>query len=613
MQPLKFRPIPLNRLRPRGWLKRQLQIQAEGLSGNLDKVWPDIAQSKWIGGDREGWERVPYWLDGFIPLAWLLEDEDLKARARRYIDAILARQEEDGWLCPCTREERRAYDMWALILIAKVFTVYADLSGDERIEPALRRALRQFNTHIDSATLFNWSAARWFEGLIPIFWLYEKSPEPWLMELAQKLEVEGIDYEKLFEHYMDQQPRDQWTYLTHVVNLAMCLKSAALVSRMRGGDPDAFALRALAALQKYHGMAVGHFTGDECVSGDSPIQGSELCSVVEAMYSCEQLLQIGGNPFWADHLEKLAFNALPATISPDMWSHQYDQQTNQVQCAPLEKEHCVFRTNGVESHVFGLEPNFGCCTANFNQGWPKFALSTFMLSEDGIASTVLAPSEAEVRINGAMVKVALDTEYPFRNTLRYTVETSMPVRFAFSVRVPAAADSAKLDGQAVTPGTFARIEREWLGRNEIVLELTFAPRLVERPRDMRCLWYGPLLYAVPVKARWEKREYTANGVERKYPYCDYSIRPQSPFNYAFAGTEFVPEESPVGDCPFSEEGAPMRLAATMVQIPWSMQHGVCAVAPESCEPMAAPEKLRLIPYGCTTLRITEMPMAKIEA
>ena len=135
MQPLKFRPIPLNRLRPRGWLKRQLQIQAEGLSGNLDKVWPDIAQSKWIGGDREGWERVPYWLDGFIPLAWLLEDEDLKARARRYIDAILARQEEDGWLCPCTREERRAYDMWALILIAKVFTVYADLSGDERIEP----------------------------------------------------------------------------------------------------------------------------------------------------------------------------------------------------------------------------------------------------------------------------------------------------------------------------------------------------------------------------------------------------------------------------------------------------------------------------------------------
>ena len=64
-------------LQPEGWLKRQLEIQAEGLAGNLDRVWPDVRDSAWIGGDREGWERVPYWLDGFIPLACLLRDEDL--------------------------------------------------------------------------------------------------------------------------------------------------------------------------------------------------------------------------------------------------------------------------------------------------------------------------------------------------------------------------------------------------------------------------------------------------------------------------------------------------------------------------------------------------------
>ena len=81
----------------KGWLLRQLEIQAEGLSGHLDLVWPDIRESKWIGGDKEGWERVPYWLDGFIPLAYLLDDEDLKKRAKRYIDAILAaRRKTDG-------------------------------------------------------------------------------------------------------------------------------------------------------------------------------------------------------------------------------------------------------------------------------------------------------------------------------------------------------------------------------------------------------------------------------------------------------------------------------------------------------------------------------------
>ena len=85
-------------IKPTGWLRRQLEIQAKGLSGNLDKIWPDVRDSAWIGGDRDGWERVPYWLDGFIPLAYLLENEDMIARAKRYIDAILAQQCEDGWI-----------------------------------------------------------------------------------------------------------------------------------------------------------------------------------------------------------------------------------------------------------------------------------------------------------------------------------------------------------------------------------------------------------------------------------------------------------------------------------------------------------------------------------
>ena len=131
-------------IEPRGWLKRQLKIQAEGLSGNLDKIWPDIKESKWIGGMREGWERVPYWLDGFIPLAYLLKDEDMISRAERYIGRILKGQDEDGWSCPCTQEERKSYDMWALFLILKVLVTYYECSGDERIEEAVYRALWQY-------------------------------------------------------------------------------------------------------------------------------------------------------------------------------------------------------------------------------------------------------------------------------------------------------------------------------------------------------------------------------------------------------------------------------------------------------------------------------------
>lgn len=159
LRPLHYTPFTARELKPAGWLKKQLEIQAAGLSGHLDQVWPDIRDSRWIGGDKDGWERVPYWLDGFIPLAWLLEDKDLQARAKHYIDAILAQQQEDGWICPCSLEERPNYDVWALFLLCKVLVVYEECSQDPRVEEAVYRALRNLHSHIEVHTLFDWAAA----------------------------------------------------------------------------------------------------------------------------------------------------------------------------------------------------------------------------------------------------------------------------------------------------------------------------------------------------------------------------------------------------------------------------------------------------------------------
>ena len=145
---------------------RQLRTQADGLCGNLDKVWPDIKDSGWTGGEKEGWERVPYWLDGFIPMAWLLDDSELKACADKYINAILSRQQEDGWICPCDKEERPRYDIWAAFLICKVLVVYYECTEDARIEQAVYKALKCISRHLEVHTLFDWGASRWFEMCI---------------------------------------------------------------------------------------------------------------------------------------------------------------------------------------------------------------------------------------------------------------------------------------------------------------------------------------------------------------------------------------------------------------------------------------------------------------
>ena len=190
-------------IKPQGWLKRQLEIQAEGLSGHLDKVWRDIRDSAWIGGNADGWERFPYWLDGFIPLAYLLENEDMIARAKTYIDTILANQRPSGWICPIGEEEPERYDTWAIQLISKVLVVYYDCSGDERIPEALYRVLHNYYELLKSQTIrpFAWGALRWFETFIAINFLAERYDEPWIPELAEILKNNSVDYSTLTERW----------------------------------------------------------------------------------------------------------------------------------------------------------------------------------------------------------------------------------------------------------------------------------------------------------------------------------------------------------------------------------------------------------------------------
>lgn len=609
----KLRFFPPEAIKPEGWLLNQLRVQADGLSGHLDQIWPDVRDSAWIGGDREGWERVPYWLDGFIPLAYLLRDDGLIARARRYVDAILAAQQPDGWICPCAEAERPAYDVWAVFLISKALMVYGQCSGDPRAEDAVYRAMKNLSIHLRQHTLFNWGQSRWFEALIPLQWLYEKRPESWMTALAVTLATQGLSYQRLFSCWRDQLPygRDVWQQQTHIVNLMMALKSEAVFSGLSGQDPNAFAKDMYRHLSQYHGSPIGHIQGDECLAGKSPVRGTELCSIVEAMYSCELLASITGDPSWLDLLERLAFNSLPATTSADMWTHQYDQLLNQISCSD-QQDPPLYGTNRPEANLFGLEPDFGCCTANFSQGWPKLALSAFLQTEKGVLSAVLIPSSVTFERQGERVTLTLETDYPFRGSLRYRVACARPVRFELAVRIPGFASGAAVNGQPAVPGSLWRLEKEWRDGETVAVALAFEPRLVPVEDGTACLQRGPLFYALPIAARSEKREYERGGVIRQFPYCDYQFLPEEAWGYAFAGDAFRVEERPMDGQPFSRENPPLRLEADMARVDWramERQPGVCEEAPRDLQPLSR-EKRFLQPYGCTTLRMTVLPVIR---
>ena len=611
----KYSFFTTNEIKPKGWLLRQLEIQAEGLCGNLDKIWPDVRDSAWIGGDREGWERVPYWLDGFIPMAYLLGDEDKKARAKKYIDKIIENQQEDGWICPNGNVPRDRYDTWAICLITKVLVVYYECSRDERVPEVIRKTLKNYYELLKDGKikLFNWGKYRWFECFVALRFITEKYPEEsWTAELARLLRDQGADYESFSDKW--KEPSNRWSFDTHIVNLGMMLKSEAISCDLLGEGYTGLADRLDAILKKYNGTVTGIYTGDECLSGVSPIQGTELCAVVEFMYSCEWLYAVTGDSKWADLLELQAFNALPATFTDDMWAHQYVQMSNQIDCTPFGGNP-IFGTNDQHAHEFGLEPHYGCCTSNFGQGWPKLALSTFMRANDGVVSAVPLASEVEFSYKGANIKVSLESEYPFKNTLTYKVVSDKKSSAKLRVRVPSFAENVTVNGEATHKKSMLVFGGFEKGETVITVSFDIQARLASRPGGMYTARRGSLLFALPVAAESKMVEYTRAGVERRFPYCDYHLKGVSDWNFGFASDRLEVEEGAccVDSYPFSSENPPIKLLAELSHIDWRTEprfDRVCAKTPYSRTALEEPQRVALYPYGCAKLRVTELPKTK---
>jgi hypothetical protein len=638
-----LRPLRLGTLAPRGWLAGQLRIQAEGLSGNLDLFWPDVASSRWFGGTAEAWERAPYWLDGVVPLSFLLPGSALAQRVKEKVAFVVEHQQEDGWLGPrqmvvhAGAAAAPRYDLWAQFLALKALVQYHDATGDTAVARAVERNLRCIAALLDRQTLHDWGQARWFEALIAVQWLYERSGEHWLLDLAETLSAQGFDWSGFFERWPFREPphRGRWTFASHVVNNAMAIKAPGLRWRHSADARDRAAVYAMIeALDRSHGMATGMFTGDECLAGRDPTRGTELCAVLEYQYSLEVLVGLFGDPRLADRLERIAFNAMPATFDPGMWAHQYDQQANQVECSVRGDR--AWGTNGPESNVFGLAPNYGCCTANLSQGWPKLAAHLWMAvpgpagGVDGLACCVYAPCELAATVRGVPVAVVTDTEYPFRDRVRIAVTVQEPVRFRLRLRIPAWCGDATIavaggpgTGGAGTGGTlhpasgsFCTVDREWRGTTELALHLPARAELHTGFRGAVAVVRGPLVYALPIGESW--RRVNADKPHRELPHGDWEVLPTTPWNYALdVSPQTIEddvrfEERPIGELPFSPEGAPTVARVRGRRVPgWQMEGGSAGTAPEGPVATREPlEDLAMVPYGCTSLRMTELPLLR---
>ena len=630
LTPNTLSPLPLGSVRPEGWLLDQLRTQAEGFTARMDGLGALGANSPWLGGAGEGGlDCVPYYLDGLIALAWTLDDAALKAKAMRYIEWILSSQREDGWFGP---EGNRDY--WPLMLALRALRLYFTASNDRRVLVLMDRFFKYQVANLDAHPLADWAVARGAENMEAALWLYNITGQKHLLELCRRLRGQTLDWPNHFHTFANTVPMSKslkWNrlqealeeekndplagekrpyfrtqyHLSQGVNIAMGLKAPGVVNLFKSGFKEQGGFRfGWAKLVKHHGVASGMFICDDHLNGASPAQGTELGAVAELMTTLEALLGLGDfNPDYADILEKVAYNALPAAFTADMTACQRMQQVNQLK---VSEEPRKWYSGGDGDNLYAAVETAGEWSAAAHQAWPRFASSLWYATSDGgLQAVSYAPCTVRSVMGGAPVRLKVSGSYPFGQSVEIQVSVKQPCEFPLYLRVPFWARQPMIflpDGEImqVRANETTCIRRRWRTGDVVRLELPTVPRVTKWYHQSGAVELGPLLMAFRPEEEWVRR---ADG--------GWQVTANDAWNWALVRDEPMKAVYAAADQAFGKGGIPVRVLAKAAPVDWPMEGGSAASVPMVPVVREADARvIELVPYGGTGLRVGQFPLGR---
>ncbi len=641
LQPLSFIKLPVGSIKPEGWILKFLELQRDGLTGQLSNIsaWLDKKNNAWFSGNGKGdhgWEEVPYWLKGYGNLGYVLKDEKIITETKLWLDKVFESQEADGYFGPRIVENEHqdnkgnTPDLWPNMLMLWCMQSYYEYSNDTRVIPFMIKYFKWQMTVPDEKLLkIYWENSRGGDNLYSIYWLYNRTGEKWLLDLANKIHRNTADWTQ-------KNNLPNW----HNVNIAQCFREPATYymqakdsSFLNATYNDFYLVRSL-----YGQVPGGMFGADENARKgfDDPRQAVETCGMVEQMASDEILTGITGDPMWADHCEDVAFNTYPAAVMPDFKGLRYLTAPNMV--VSDTRNHAPGIQN--EGPFLMMNPfSSRCCQHNHSMGWPYYAEHLWMATPDnGIAAMLYSSSEVSAKVgNGNMVTLKQTTHYPFDENISIEVNTTTAVNFPLYLRIPNWCSNAKLMVNGVEKsmpfeaGSYARIERKWKQADvvELVLPMKLKKDIWDKNKNSVSINYGPLTFSLKIDETYKQMDskksaigdskWQENSDQSKWP--SYEIYPASMWNYGLVLNEqplesqfkIIKRSWPENNFPFTQDAVPFILKAKGKIIPeWILdKNGLCDVLPQSPVTVSTKEQpIELIPMGAARLRIASFPVVK---
>ena len=619
LEPSPFVKLPIGAIEPKGWLLHQLELQRAGMIGRLKEIspWLSFEKSSWAdptGAGRFGWEEMPYWLKGYGDLGYILHDQTIIAEAKKWIDAAISSQREDGWFGP--RELLASLqgkpDLWPHMVMLDILKSYYEFTRDRRVIDVMTRYMKWENQLPPSAFGQGyWPRIRAGDNIESAFWLYNRTGEPWLLELAERIHANMARW-------------DSGVINWHNVNIAQGFREPAVfhVLSHRPQDLAGAERNYRTVMDRYGQFPGGGFAGDEnCRPGyDDPHQGFETCGIVEFMHSFEMLTKISGQPIWSDRCEEIAFNSFPASATPDWKGLHYLTCANQVQLD--RNNHAPGIENGGTMFSYSPFAVYRCCQHNVSHGWPYFAEEMWLATHDrGLCASLYAPSEVSAKVgDGTVVKISEETDYPFREAITFRISADKPVSFPLYLRIPGwcrkpavRVNNRPLHGRSESL-SYLIVERAWRDGDVVKLELPFpvSVRRWEKNHNAASIDYGPLTFSLRIGENWKRY-----GTNSQWP--EWEVVPMTPWNYGLLLDEdnptksirIVRREGLLPNNPFLPESTPVELRARARRIPsWKLDR-LGLVGELQNSPVRSQESIEfvnLIPMGAARLRITSFPV-----
>ena len=612
--------LPIGAVKPQGWLRKQLELEAAGFSGNLTEISPfcNKRNNAWLskeGLGSNGWEEVPYWFRGFCALGYVLDDPRIMAESKEWLEAVIGSSREDGYFGPRSNlKDKGDHDMMPNMSMMYALRAHYEYTGDKRVIELLTKYFK-WQLQIPDKQFFagGWQVPRNGDNMDSVYWLHAITGEPFLLELTDKLRRTGASWMK--------EPTG-----CHNVDYSMGFRKPAQfypqnkdISYLRQTEKNFDSIYDI-----YGQVPGGMFAGDEFARPGytDPRNAIETCGIVDMMLSTEILLRITGDGKWADRCENAAYNSLPAALTADMKGLRYLTSVNQIVSDHRNKAPELADQGDMQS----MNPHsHRCCQHNVAMGWPFFAESLWHATPgNGLAAVFYSACTVRAKVgDGTEVTLTETTPYPFDGKVDLTLDCAKPVAFPLYLRVPGwcgnprVAVNGKELAQQGRALSYVRIDRTWRKGDKVslLLPMEVTVKRWEKQQNSASVNRGPLSFSVKIGEK-----YTRLDPERfKDPWPAWEILPTTPWNYGLAldpknpaaAFEVVAKPWPASDMVFTHEGTPLEIKARVKRIPNWTDTGMGLpgkLQPSPVKSAAAVETITLIPMGAARLRIASFPV-----